>query len=118
MITGGTGSFGNAVLKKILKTNIKEIRILSRDEKKQYDLRKKINDDRLKFYLGDIRDYSSVLEATNPKIVINIAGTIIAGLAINYALGRYVAAPIISNLTGEKLSKSVRNAIGVTAMII
>lgn len=46
------------------------------------------------------------------------AGTIIAGLAINYALGRYVAAPIISNLTGEKLSKSVRNAIGVTAMII
>tara|TARA_A100001015_G_scaffold269139_1_gene320563 strand:+ start:338 stop:1339 length:1002 start_codon:yes stop_codon:yes gene_type:complete len=64
LITGGTGSFGNAVLKKILKTNIKEIRILSRDEKKQYDLRKKINDDRLKFYLGDIRDYSSVLEAT------------------------------------------------------
>ena len=64
LITGGTGSFGNAVLKKILKTNIKEIRILSRDEKKQHDLRKKINDDRLKFYLGDIRDYSSVLDAT------------------------------------------------------
>ena len=64
LITGGTGSFGNAVLKKILKTNIKEIRILSRDEKKQFDLRKKINDDRLKFYLGDIRDYSSVVEAT------------------------------------------------------
>ena len=64
LITGGTGSFGNAVLKKILKTNIKEIRILSRDEKKQFDLRKKINDVRLKFYLGDIRDYSSVVEAT------------------------------------------------------
>ena len=64
LITGGTGSFGNAVLKKLLKTNIKEIRILSRDEKKQYDLRKKINDDRLKFYLGDIRNYHSVLEAT------------------------------------------------------
>ena len=64
LITGGTGSFGNAVLKKILKTNIKEIRILSRDEKKQFDLRKRINDDRLKFYLGDIRDYSSVVEAT------------------------------------------------------
>ncbi len=64
LITGGTGSFGNAVLKKILKTNIKEIRILSRDEKKQFDLRKKINDDRLKFYLGDIRDYFSVVEAT------------------------------------------------------
>jgi len=65
LITGGTGSFGNAVLKKLLKTNIKEIRIFSRDEKKQYDLRKKINDDRVKFYLGDIRNYSSVLEAAN-----------------------------------------------------
>ena len=64
LITGGTGSFGNAVLKKLLKTNIKEIRIFSRDEKKQYDLRKKVNDDRVKFYLGDIRNYSSVLEAT------------------------------------------------------
>ena len=64
LITGGTGSFGNAVLKKLLKTNIKEIRIFSRDEKKQYDLRKKINDYRVKFYLGDIRNYSSVLEAT------------------------------------------------------
>jgi UDP-N-acetylglucosamine 4,6-dehydratase/5-epimerase len=64
LITGGTGSFGNAVLKKFLKTNINEIRIFSRDEKKQYDLRKKVNDDRVKFYLGDIRNYSSVLEAT------------------------------------------------------
>ena len=65
LITGGTGSFGNAVLKKLLNTNIKEIRIFSRDEKKQYDLRKKINDFRVKFYLGDIRNYSSVLEATS-----------------------------------------------------
>ena len=64
LITGGTGSFGNAVLKKFLRTNIKEIRIFSRDEKKQYDLRKKVDDDRVKFYLGDIRSYSSVLEAT------------------------------------------------------
>ena len=65
LITGGTGSFGNAVLKKFLKTNIKEIRILSRDEKKQYDLSKKVNDDRVKFYLGYFRNYSSVLEATS-----------------------------------------------------
>ena len=64
LITGGTGSFGNAVLKKLLKTNIKEIRIFSRDEKKQHDLRKKVNDDRIKFYLGDIRSYDSVLDAT------------------------------------------------------
>lgn len=65
LITGGTGSFGNAVLNRFLKTNIKEIRIFSRDEKKQYDLRKKVKDDRVKFYLGDIRNYSSVLEATS-----------------------------------------------------
>ena len=64
LITGGTGSFGNAVLKKLLKTNIGEIRIFSRDEKKQFDLRKKITDQRLKFYLGDVRNYDSVLEAT------------------------------------------------------
>ena len=64
LITGGTGSFGNAVLKKLLKTNISEIRILSRDEKKQFDLRKKISDKRLKFYLGDVRNFESVLEAS------------------------------------------------------
>ncbi len=63
LITGGTGSFGNAVLKKLLKTNIHEIRILSRDEKKQFDLRKKISDPRLKLYLGDVRNFNSVLEA-------------------------------------------------------
>ena len=56
MITGGTGSFGNAVLKKFLQTDIKEIRIFSRDEKKQDDMRKKYSDDKIKFYIGDVRD--------------------------------------------------------------
>ncbi|MGD9678794.1 MAG: polysaccharide biosynthesis protein [Vulcanibacillus sp.] len=60
LITGGTGSFGNAVLKKILNTGIKEIRILSRDEKKQEDMRKLYNNHKLKFYIGDIRDYNSI----------------------------------------------------------
>ncbi len=64
LITGGTGSFGNAVLDRVLKTDIKEIRIFSRDEKKQDDMRKIYNDNRLKFYIGDVRDYSSVLGAT------------------------------------------------------
>ncbi len=63
MITGGTGSFGNAVLKKFLMTDIGEIRIFSRDEKKQDDMRKKYHDKKLKFYLGDVRDYSSVSNA-------------------------------------------------------
>ena len=53
MITGGTGSFGNAVLNRFLKTDIGEIRIFSRDEKKQDDMRKKYNNDKLKFYIGD-----------------------------------------------------------------
>lgn len=64
LITGGTGSFGNAVLKRFLKTDIAEIRIFSRDEKKQDDMRKKYHDQKLKFYIGDVRDFSSVLNAT------------------------------------------------------
>lgn len=64
LITGGTGSFGNAVLKKFLNTDIGEIRIFSRDEKKQEDMRRKYNNPKIKFYIGDVRDYSSVLNAT------------------------------------------------------
>lgn len=64
MITGGTGSFGNAVLERFLDTSIKEIRIFSRDEKKQDDMRKRYNSSKLKFYIGDVRDYNSILSAT------------------------------------------------------
>ena len=64
LITGGTGSFGNAVLKRFLSTEIKEIRIFSRDEKKQDDMRKRYASSKLKFYIGDVRDYQSVLNAT------------------------------------------------------
>jgi len=63
LITGGTGSFGNAVLRRFLNTEIGEIRIFSRDEKKQDDMRKQYNNDKLKFYLGDVRDRSSVKDA-------------------------------------------------------
>ncbi|PTK07635.1 nucleoside-diphosphate sugar epimerase/dehydratase [Mammaliicoccus sciuri] len=63
LITGGTGSFGNAVMKRFLHTDIKEIRVFSRDEKKQDDLRKKYNNDKLKFYIGDVRDVVSVESA-------------------------------------------------------
>lgn len=64
LITGGTGSFGNAVLERFLDTDIREIRIFSRDEKKQDDMRKKYNSSKLKFYIGDVRDYQSILNAT------------------------------------------------------
>ena len=63
LITGGTGSFGNAVLKRFLATNIGEIRIFSRDEKKQDDMRKLYKDDRIKFYIGDVRDPGSIRNA-------------------------------------------------------
>jgi UDP-glucose 4-epimerase len=63
LITGGTGSFGNAVLRRFLDSDIGEIRIFSRDEKKQDDLRKKYNDDKLKFYIGDVRDFNSIRNA-------------------------------------------------------
>nr|WP_308632902.1 polysaccharide biosynthesis protein [Massilia norwichensis] len=63
MITGGTGSFGNAVLRRFLDSDIREIRILSRDEKKQDDMRKRLASPKLKFYIGDVRDPQSVLSA-------------------------------------------------------
>ena len=64
LITGGTGSFGNAVLQKFLHTNhFSEIRIFSRDEKKQDDMRNQLKSDKLKFYIGDVRDYNSVERA-------------------------------------------------------
>lgn len=63
LITGGTGSFGNAVLRNFLNTDIQEIRIFSRDELKQDDMRKKYNNDKLKFYLGDVRDINSLEDA-------------------------------------------------------
>lgn len=61
LLTGGTGSFGNAVLRRFLASDIGEIRVFSRDEKKQDDMRKRFADPKLKFYIGDIRDYNSVI---------------------------------------------------------
>ena len=63
MITGGTGSFGNAVLKRFLSTDVAQIRIFSRDEKKQEDMRISLNNSKLKFYIGDVRNYESVHQA-------------------------------------------------------
>lgn len=63
LITGGTGSFGNAVLRRLLNSRFKEIRIFSRDEKKQEDMRIALKNDRVKFYIGDVRNYDSVQDA-------------------------------------------------------
>ena len=63
LITGGTGTFGNAVLRRFLDTDIKEIRVFSRDEKKQDDMRKEYNNKKLSFYIGDVRNYDSLKDA-------------------------------------------------------
>ncbi len=63
LITGGTGSFGNAVLNRFLDTDVGEIRIFSRDEKKQDDMRHKLQNDKVKFYIGDVRDFNSINSA-------------------------------------------------------
>lgn len=63
MITGGTGSFGNAVLRRFIDTDLREIRVFSRDEKKQEDMRLSLNNPKVKFYIGDVRDYDSVRQA-------------------------------------------------------
>ena len=61
LITGGTGSFGNAVLNKFLSSDLSEIRIVSRDEKKQHDMRMKYNNPKIKFFIGDVRDKNSII---------------------------------------------------------
>ena len=65
LITGGTGSFGNAVLERFINSDLQEIRIFSRDEKKQDDMRKKLNNPKVKFYIGNVRDYRSVNSVMN-----------------------------------------------------
>ena len=65
LITGGTGSFGNAVLQRFLNSDFAEIRVFSRDEKKQEDMRIRLNNDKVKFYIGDVRQYDSVHDAMN-----------------------------------------------------
>ena len=67
LITGGTGSFGTSVLNRFVNTDIKEIRVFSRDEKKQEDMRIKYNDDKLKFIIGDVRSFKSINADNNAK---------------------------------------------------
>ena len=63
LISGGTGSFGNAILRRFVKTDLKEIRVFSRDELKQDNMRKLYNNDKLKFFIGDVRDTNSIDDA-------------------------------------------------------
>ena len=67
LISGGTGSFGNAVMRRFLNSDIGEIRVLSRDEKKQDDMRHELRSPKLKFYIGDVRDFNSINSARRPS---------------------------------------------------
>ena len=83
LITGGTGSFGNAVIKKFLDTKIKEIRIFSRDEKKQDDMRNTYSNEKLKFYIGNVRDYDSIYSALyGVDYVFHAAASHVSGLPL------------------------------------
>ena len=68
LITGGTGSFGNAVLKRFLNTDIKEIRVFSRDEQKQYEMKMYYKNEKIKFYIGDVRDIDTVEEGIKIEV--------------------------------------------------
>ena len=68
LITGGTGSFGNAVLKRFLNTDIKEIRVFSRDEQKQYEMKMHYKNEKIKFYIGDVRDIDTVEEGIKIEV--------------------------------------------------
>jgi UDP-N-acetylglucosamine 4,6-dehydratase len=65
LVTGGTGSFGHTMVRRLLHSGVGEVRILSRDELKQHDMRNELDDERVRFYIGDVRDYDSVARATS-----------------------------------------------------
>ena len=78
LVSGGTGSFGNAVIRRFLNSDIGEIRVFSRDEKKQDDARKRYNSNRLKFYIGDVRDSASVIKSLIEKLRSNVTVIVIS----------------------------------------
>ena len=107
LITGGTGSFGNAVLKRFLDTGIAEIRIFSRDEKKQDDMRKKYHNAKLKFYIGDVRDFSSVLNATRGVDYIFHAAALKQVPSCEFHPMEAVKTNVIGTRHGEKLYETL-----------
>lgn len=114
MITGGTGSFGNAVLKRFLSTKVAEIRIFSRDEKKQEDMRVALNDSKLKFYIGDIRDHESVHQAMKGVDYVFHAAALKQVPSCEF----YPMEAVRTNVVGTENVLNAANACGVKRVVL
>ena len=114
MITGGTGSFGKAVLERFLSTDVSEIRIFSRDEKKQEEMRIALNNDKLKFYIGDVRNYDSIHQAMKGVDSVFHA----AGLKQVPSCEFYPMEAVRTNVIGAENVMSAAIANGVRRMVV
>jgi UDP-N-acetylglucosamine 4,6-dehydratase len=114
MITGGTGSFGNTVLKRFLSTEVREIRIFSRDEKKQEDMRIAFNNPKLKFYIGDVRDYDSVSQAMKGVDFVFHAAALKQVPSCEF----YPMEAVRTNVMGTENVMNAANASGVKRVVV
>ena len=114
LITGGTGSFGQAVLNRFLATDVDEIRIFSRDEKKQEEIRLKYNNKKLKFYLGDVRSYESLLQSTKGVDYVFHAAALKQVPSCEF----YPMEAVRTNINGTENVMNAATANGVKRMII
>jgi UDP-glucose 4-epimerase len=114
MITGGTGSFGNTVLKRFLSTEVREIRIFSRDEKKQEEMRIELNSDKLRFYIGDIRDYGSISQAMRGVDYVFHAAALKQVPSCEF----YPMEAVRTNVIGTENIMDAANANGVKRLVV
>jgi UDP-N-acetylglucosamine 4,6-dehydratase len=114
MITGGTGSFGNTVLKRFLSSDVREIRIFSRDEKKQEEMRIALNNPKLKFYIGDVRDYESVSEGMKGVDYVFHAAALKQVPSCEF----YPMEAVRTNVMGTQNVMNAATACGVSRLIV
>jgi UDP-glucose 4-epimerase len=114
MITGGTGSFGQTVLRRFLETDVREIRIFSRDEKKQEEMRIALNNPKLKFYIGDVRDYESLLPAMKGVDYVFHAAALKQVPSCEF----YPIEAVKTNVLGTENVLNVATAIGVKRVVV
>jgi UDP-glucose 4-epimerase len=113
LITGGTGSFGNAVLKRFLNTEIGEIRIFSRDEKKQDDMRRYYDNPKIKYYIGDVRDYSSIVAAMKGVDFVFHAAALKQVPSCEF----YPSQAVLTNIIGSENAANAAIANGVSRFV-